>query len=290
MFRSILAGFVLVTVLFGASLATADPITDRIGVTMRGHGPDVILIPGLASSGAVWDATATQLEARYRVHVVQVAGFAGAPAGANAQGPVLQPTLDAIDAYIKTNGLKAPVVIGHSLGGLLGLMLADQHPEDVGRLMIVDSLPFFGALMGASDVAAIAPRAAAMRDSIIGGTQEAYEQGEERTMAALVKTTEARKIVIGWADASDKSVVARFFFEDMTTDMRPKLAGIATKVTMLYPWDASTGMPQAAFDGMYQGSYAALPNKTITRIDGSYHFIMLDQPALFAAQVEEFLK
>ena len=44
------------------------------------------------------------------------------------------------------------------------------------------------------------------------------------------------------------------------------------------------------FDGLYRQSYAALPNKTITRIDGSLHFIMLDQPALFATQVDTFLK
>ena len=39
-----------------------------------------------------------------------------------------------------------PVVIGHSLGGLLTLMLADKHPEDVSKLIIVDSLPFYTVL------------------------------------------------------------------------------------------------------------------------------------------------
>jgi pimeloyl-ACP methyl ester carboxylesterase len=33
-----------------------------------------------------------------------------------------------------------------------------------------------------------------------------------------------------------------------------------------------------------------LPNKTMVRIDGSFHFIMLDQPDVFAAQVDAFLK
>jgi pimeloyl-ACP methyl ester carboxylesterase len=59
---------------------------------------------------------------------------------------------------------------------------------------------------------------------------------------------------------------------------------------MLYPWDAASGMPQAAADQVYQENFAALPNKTIVRIDGAYHFIMLDQPDAFAAQVDAFLK
>src|SRR3954463_482521 len=136
----------LIAVMAWHSSSIADTVSDRISVTVRGKGPDVVLIPGLASSSAVWDATAARLEARYRLHVVQVAGFAGSPPHANAQGPIIQPTVDAIDAYIKTNKLKAPRVIGHSLGGMMGLMLALRHPEDTGKLMIVDSLPFFSVL------------------------------------------------------------------------------------------------------------------------------------------------
>jgi pimeloyl-ACP methyl ester carboxylesterase len=59
---------------------------------------------------------------------------------------------------------------------------------------------------------------------------------------------------------------------------------------MLYPWDALSGFPKAATDQLYQENYSALPNKTILRIDGSFHFIMLDQPDAFATQVEKFLK
>jgi len=270
--------------------ASADPVSDRITVTVRGHGPDVVLIPGLASSGAVWDATATRLEGHYRLHIVQVAGFAGSPPRANAQGPVLQPTVDAIDAYIKTNQLKAPMVIGHSIGGFMGLILADQHPEDVSRLMIVDSLPFFSVLMGANDAAGAAPFAAGMRDSLLNETQDAYAASETNALLSLVKSPAGRKAATAWAVASDKSVVARALYETMTTDLRSKLHEIKTPVTMLYPWDPLSGMPQSVFDGLYRDNFAALPNKTIVRIDGSFHFIMLDQPEAFAVQVDAFLK
>jgi pimeloyl-ACP methyl ester carboxylesterase len=271
-------------------VALAEPVSDRITVTVRGQGPDVVLIPGLASSSAVWDATVAHLEGHYRLHIVQVAGFAGASARANAQGSIIQPTLDALDAYIKTNKLKAPRVIGHSLGGLLGMMLALQHPEDAGSLMIVDSLPFYGALFGATDTAAVTPQAAAMRDSIINETQDAYAQGEKEFLPALVKSPEGLKLVTGWAIASDKSVVARAMFEDMTTDIRPRLHEIKMPVTILYPWDSSSGMPQTAVDGLYKDSFAPLPNKTLVRVENSRHFIMLDQPKAFTAQVDAFLK
>jgi pimeloyl-ACP methyl ester carboxylesterase len=136
----------------------------RITVTVQGQGPDVILIPGLASSAHVWDVEAAKLKGRYRLHQIQVAGFAGAPAGANASGLIVQPTVDEIDAYIRAARLNHPAVIGHSLGGLMGLMLAQQHPDDVGRLMIVDSLPWYGRLMGPSaTMAAVTRRRSASR-------------------------------------------------------------------------------------------------------------------------------
>ncbi|MGZ4973955.1 MAG: alpha/beta fold hydrolase, partial [Limisphaerales bacterium] len=181
--------------------ALADPISDRITVTVRGKGPDVLLIPGLTCSIAVWEATAKQLQGHYRLHLVQVAGFAGAPSRANAKGSVLKPTVEAIDAYIRTTKLNKPSVIGHSMGGLIGMTLTLQHPEDVGKLMIVDSLPFFSVLMGAKDAAAAEPQAAAMRDMILSGTQDDYAQGEKQFLPSLVKSPDGLKAATQWAIA-----------------------------------------------------------------------------------------
>jgi pimeloyl-ACP methyl ester carboxylesterase len=42
-------------------------------------------------------------------------------------------------------------------------------------------------------------------------------------------------------------------------------------------------------DGFYKMSFANTPQATLKRIPGSYHFIMLDDPAVFAAEVKAFL-
>ena len=184
--------------------------SDRILVTTQGSGPDVILIPGLASSAAVWDDTVKQLQSRYRLHVIQVAGFAGAPAGANAEGPILQPAVDALDGYIRSAKLKSPAVIGHSMGGLMGLMLARQHPEDVGRLMVIDSLPFYAVLFSPqATVESVKPQAAAMRDMAMKSTPDQWAAGQARTMTRLVKSPTALKAATQAAIASDPSVTGR---------------------------------------------------------------------------------
>jgi pimeloyl-ACP methyl ester carboxylesterase len=272
------------------SNADADLIADRITVTVHGQGSDVVLIPGLTCPGAEWDTTVAHLQSHYRVHVVEIDGFGGVPAQANAQGPVVQPSLDALDAYIKANHLAHPYLIGHSLGGTMGLMLAQQHPEDVGKLMVVDALPFSGFLIGAMDVDSAKSIAAKIRENTLKESQDDYARGETNFIRRLVKSPDNRQLVSGWAVASDKAVVAQADYDDMVLDLRPQLAGIHIPITVVYPWDTSSPYSQADTDSFYQQNYAALPGVKMVRIDGSDHFIMLDQPEKFLEQVDAFLK
>jgi pimeloyl-ACP methyl ester carboxylesterase len=274
-----------------AAVPVAAVASDRITVSVTGHGPDVILIPGLASSAHVWDATVAHLAAGHRVHVVQVSGFAGSAPGANASGPVLEPTVAAIHDYIVAHKLQGAAVIGHSLGGLMAMKLGFEHPGDAGRIMIVDSLPFIGMMFGPQiTVPMVTPQATMMRDKVVADTQEAYAAGEPQQMARLIKSHNAEAdAAIAAGAASDHRVVGQALYDDMTTDLRSDLARIAVPVTMLYPWDATSGTPQPMVDTLYTGAFASLPHGKVERVDGSYHFIMIDQPAVFLQKVDAFL-
>ncbi|MEC7796385.1 MAG: alpha/beta hydrolase, partial [Pseudomonadota bacterium] len=113
------------TAAFAETPAAVAPaiVSDRLSVEVVGTGPDVILIPGYGCSREVWRATAERLKATHRVHLVQLAGFAGQP-WTHGDGPLLEPAVEALAAYVQTAGLQKPAVIGHSMGGLSALMLA----------------------------------------------------------------------------------------------------------------------------------------------------------------------
>jgi pimeloyl-ACP methyl ester carboxylesterase len=263
---------------------------DRIQVKVEGSGPDVILIPGLASSQSAWDATAARLKGRFRVHRVQIAGFAAMPAGGNAEGLVVAPVAEEIATYIAREKLKAPAIIGHSLGGETGLMIAARHPDAVGRLLVVDALPFYSLLMDpAATAESIRPQADMLRGMLLRQTPEQAAANSAASIARLVKTEAARAAPIADARVSDPKVVAGAMHELMTTDLRPELGRIAARVTVLYAYDAAYGVPAEAIDGIFRQAYAPLPGAKLERIDGSFHFIMLDQPAAFDAAVDRFL-
>src|SRR5690606_29040886 len=134
---------------------------------------DVILIPGLSSSPHVWDLLTDELKGRYRVHRIHVQGFAGAAAEDNAEGPVSAPVAEDIARYIREQGLDRPAVIGHSMGGTIGMMLAARHPDSVGRLMVVDMIPFVGAMFGEPGTNPTPESIAPMADMIYQGMANA---------------------------------------------------------------------------------------------------------------------
>jgi pimeloyl-ACP methyl ester carboxylesterase len=265
--------------------ATLQP--SRFSVIVEGAGPDLILIPGLTSSRHVFDQAVAGLGGHYRVHRLQIAGFGGEPARGNATGPVLAPVVEELHAYIPANHLRHAMVAGHSVGGLLALMLAQRHPEDVSRALIVDTLPFFGMLTGPQATAeSIAPQAAAMRDGIAGMSDEAWRAQQTAGAARLASTPEGQAELVADSMASDRSVVARALYEDATTDMRPFLPRIHTPLTIAYA--VNPFATEATYGALIRAGYATAPNARLIPVESSYHFIMLDQPARFAEILRAF--
>ena len=166
----VIAGVVLLVVPVRAQSATAF-VPTRFTVVDAGTAgkPDVVLIPGLASSRSVWDGEAKLLAPNYRLHLVQVDGFGGSPAGPNATGLILPAVTDELHKYIAASGMH-PVVVGHSLGGLWALMLADKYPGDVRKLVIVDTLPYYAVLFNpAATVETVKPMADSMKTQLAAG-------------------------------------------------------------------------------------------------------------------------
>ena len=254
-----------------------------------GKAPDVILIPGLGSSRAVYAAEAKLLSTDFRLHLVQIAGFAGEPAGPNAEGPILAPVVEQLHQYIADNHLEHPAVIGHSLGGLLALMLADAHPGDAGKVLVVDALPFYGLIFSPNaTVEMLKPQAQAMHDSLLAQPPDQFAASQPLFAARLAANPEGQKAVAAGSIASDRRVFAEAMLEDLSTDLRPRLASIKTPVTVLYPYQAGEGT-KSEVEELYKGAYAGMPQVRFQCIDDSLHFIMFDQPRAFHLAVVNFL-
>jgi N-formylmaleamate deformylase len=261
-----------------APAAAAAPafVPTRFSVEVVGSGPDVLLIPGLTASKEVWRGAVAAVPG-YRYHLIQVAGFAGAPARGNAQGPVVAPLAEEIARYIEANHMRRPAIVGHSMGGTLALMVAARHPQLVGKAMVVDMLPQPAELLGTS-----AQNIRGLADVLESVSATSFGQSLIDSAVRMFGNDAPVNV------KSDRDVVARAARELAVADLTSELPRIRAPLTVLY----ASPLPSlaATADGVYRRAYRGDPAATLVRIDGSGHMVMADQPGRFAEELRRFLE
>lgn len=264
--------------------------SNRIAVAVRGRGPDVVLIPGLASTPEVWRRTADRLDDTHRVHLVSIRGFGTLAPGANRSGAVSAPVAAEIRRYITSQNLSRPALIGHSMGGQLALRVAADMGAQIDRVMVVDASPFFPSLVRTdatvSDVepiARIAYQAVQFLDD-----QTLRSQGRSLGVE-LGGAADTLFNSMGW-QGGDRQVLAQGLYEVMTLDLRGRLSDIRAPVTVVYGSSTDRNSPRRDLGRLLRASYVNLPTVRYEPVAGAEHMVMIDQPNRFAAAVERFLR
>jgi pimeloyl-ACP methyl ester carboxylesterase len=115
--------------------ATLDTPAGPTFVTAAGAGHDVVMLPGTNFATATWTSLVRALGTAGRVTAVDLPGQPGLSSDERPERDAYAPWLRAL---IGERELVRPVVVGHSLGGLVGL-LAASGSADVGGLVLVDT-------------------------------------------------------------------------------------------------------------------------------------------------------
>ncbi|MES2136528.1 MAG: alpha/beta hydrolase [Pseudomonadota bacterium] len=276
-----------------AASATTEQRLDHISVVKIGHGSPVVLIPGLGSPRAAWDGVAPMLAKSHTVYLVQVNGFGGDDPGANLKPGVLDGIVADLDFYLRREKAGKVRIVGHSMGGLAALMFARAHPERTERVMLVDALPYFpvllaqgGPMPSADQIKAVAE---IMRDRVAARYGKPMDGASIKSdVDGLAVKPESRVLMEKWAAAADPRVEGELLYEDMSTDMRPALASLAVPVTVVIPWtDTPFGRERTL--SFYARQYAGAPKLELVDIAQAGHFVMLDQPELFADALRHFV-
>jgi N-formylmaleamate deformylase len=265
--------------------APAATASAAFGVHVTGTGRPVIFIPGLGCGGDVWDGTVAHLGGKVEAHVLTLAGFGGQPAIA---APLLQTVHDQLVAYIREQHLDHPVIVGHSLGGVMSLWLAETDPE-LGGVIDVDGLPFLPAVDDPSmTVDKVTPMAKQMHDQLVGMPAAKVAELMRDSMKDMVtKPADLDRVMVAVAK-SDPSTVATAFEELFTTDLRPKASAISVPVLIVAAGD-NRGATRAQVEDTWHKQIDAIPHHQLEVVDGAKHFVMLDQPDAFYKLLDGFL-
>ncbi len=107
-----------------------------------GDKPPVVLLHGLMTNGACWTPLARALEKDYDVVMPDARGHgnSSAPDHGYSYNELASDVIGLIDAL----GLDAPVLLGHSMGGMTAAMVACRIPKRLRGLVLADP-PFLSS-------------------------------------------------------------------------------------------------------------------------------------------------
>lgn len=110
------------------------PIHTRIH---PGAGPALVLIHGITSSGDIWQPVLAALGESFTPVTIDLRGHGSS--GKPDRGYLYDDYIDDLDRVLVALGLEHPLIVGHSLGGLITLWWAARYPTRAPALVIEDS-------------------------------------------------------------------------------------------------------------------------------------------------------
>jgi pimeloyl-ACP methyl ester carboxylesterase len=281
---------------FAAAIVPAERF-EIDGVLVEQHGKEagsrgrpLVLIPGLATGGWVWQETVRAFSADHVVYVLTLPGFDGRPP---APGDAFAASRAAVAKLIEQRHLDRPVIVGHSLGATMALALAEDKPAQVGGVVAIDGLPVMPGTeaLPPAERGRVADgmkaRMAGMNPALFAGQQKAYM----RTIGVLdMGKADDMALLTG---RSDPASVGRYAAEVLALDLRPGLKNIQAPVLVIAPFfDADAGQQGITLEAKadyYRSLMQGAPKVEVTVVSPARHFAMIDQPQQVNEAIRKYL-
>jgi len=204
--------------------------TKAIKVEKVGKGEVVLFLPGFTNPGTIWKETSENLKTKGEYHFFSYAGF-------NGIKPIEMPWYETIKKsvldYIQDNKLKDLTIIGHSMGGTLGIDIAAEIPSTVKKLIIVDALPNLREVMMPG-----VPVEQIIYDSAYNKQMLKMSDAQFKGMASMMASnmtlrTDKVEMLSNWRLEADRKTYVYGYTDLLKLDLRPVLKKIKAKTHIL---------------------------------------------------------
>jgi N-formylmaleamate deformylase len=263
--------------------ATFEPLEVGVGdqcITLRrwpGMGPPLLLVHGIGSSGASWEPLVPALAREFTPITFDLRGHGAS--GKPASGYLYGDYVDDLDRILDALRLERPLIMGHSLGGIVTLWWAARHPDRAAGLVVVDSPLRSGQEFMPAFDGWLAQNAMTPEDLTAWYRHEHPEWNEERAAGrASIMTGTARNVFV------------ELRADSLANDGRDRLDEIAhiTSPVLLVRGEPATGSMVHPEDSA--ALVARMPNARVAMIPGAGHALHRERPDEFLAIAVPFLQ
>ncbi len=253
-------------------------------VKVVGKGEPIFLFPGFTCTGDVWESILPKLSKTYECHIFTFAGFGKVPA---IEKPWLPKIKESVLDYTLAKNLKNVTIIGHSLGGTLGLWLASENKIDLKKIIVVDALPSTGALMMPNFKSETIVYDNPYSSSLLNMDEKSFEVMASQMAQGMTLNTEKQPLIKDWMIKADRKTYVHGYTDLLKLDLREAITNIKIPVTILA---ATKPYGEDAVKQTYTAQYQNLKEYTIKYAQKSAHFIMFDQPDWLLAHINTALQ
>jgi pimeloyl-ACP methyl ester carboxylesterase len=177
------------------------PAAVPLSTSVEGSGPPLVLVHGITENSTFWEPVVPALAADATVVRVDLRGHGSSPDGPDYDLAGMADDVRAALADLPLDG--APLVVGHSLGGLLAAVYAGRHPTR--GVVDVDQPLALTAMQSAVQEAAPAIRGAGFEDFMAAMFDSMRGAMADDAHAALVARRRPRRDVVSgiWSPLLD---------------------------------------------------------------------------------------
>lgn len=249
-------------------------------VEVKGKGDPVLLFPGFTCTGEVWKQAVEEISKNYECHIFTLAGFGDVKP---IEKPWLPKIKEEIERYIANTKLRNVTVIGHSLGGTLGLWLAASSNSDIKKLIVVDALASMGALMIPNYKSETIVYDNPYNKQLLEMDSDKFKEMAKQMAVSMTSAKEKQQQLEDWIVATDRKTYVYGYTDLLKLDLRDDIGKISIPVTILA---ATEPYGKEAAKKNYTEQYKNLKEYNLLFADGSAHFVMYDKPDWFLSQIK----
>lgn len=245
--------------------------------TWHGDGPPLLLVHGISSGGIVWSPLIDALATFTSPITFDLRGHGDSDKPAH--GYLYQDYVNDLDGLLAQLGLAEPLIMGHSLGGLITLWWATTQPDRAAALVIEDS-----PLRSGREFAPAFERWLTLNAMTVDEATAAY-QAESPNMPPEAARQRAELMT-----RTARAVFTELYADSLANDERDRLAELSaiTSPTLLVHGDVKDGsMVNPANAASFP---ATLRHGEVIRIPGAGHNIHITNPEAFLAAVTPFIR
>jgi 3-oxoadipate enol-lactonase len=260
------------------SLKTKD---DRFGYEAAGDAasPPMVFLHGIGGAARGWRNQLDAFGNCYRAIAWDMPGYGGS---APLPSMSIATLAEALKDFLRQVGATKPVLVGHSIGGMIVQQLLTTNPDIARAIVLAQTSPAFGKADGDWQKtfidARLGPldRGETMRSLAPSLVKELV--GDDPDVAGMEL---ARDCMASVPEATYRAAMLAL----LGFDQREALKNIAVPTLVLSgSRDKNASAPMMAKMATY------IPSATYVEIEGAGHLVNLERPDIFNAALDQFLQ